>query len=68
MPERIYSAFLLDQKLKFQLEDVVGTPHLSEIEPRDELSAQIGTENLRMDEPRVLDVDDFGSGSVSPSM
>lgn len=66
MPKRKYSASLLDQELKFQLEDMVGTQHLSEIEPGDELSAQIGIEDLRMDKPRASDVDDLGSGSVSP--
>ncbi|OCL05213.1 hypothetical protein AOQ84DRAFT_101704 [Glonium stellatum] len=66
MPKRKHCAFLLDEELNFQLEDVVGTPHLSEIEPGDEVPTQFGIEDLRMDGPRAPDAHGPSSGPVSP--
>ncbi|KAF2180840.1 hypothetical protein K469DRAFT_753179 [Zopfia rhizophila CBS 207.26] len=47
-PKRKHSAFILDEELKCQLEDSVGTPHLSEMVPGDDVSAQLNMEELSM--------------------
>ncbi|KAF2477551.1 uncharacterized protein BDR25DRAFT_308458 [Lindgomyces ingoldianus] len=47
-PKRKHSAFIIDEELKCRLEDRVGTPHLSELLPGDDISGQLNVEELRM--------------------
>lgn len=45
-PKRKHSAFLKEQELKFWIEDRVGTPHISELQPDDDVSSQLDVEEL----------------------
>ncbi|KAF2794641.1 hypothetical protein K505DRAFT_274812, partial [Melanomma pulvis-pyrius CBS 109.77] len=47
-PKRKHSAFVLEEELKCQYEDRVGTPHLSELEPDDDVIRQLNVEALKM--------------------
>ncbi|KAF2205277.1 hypothetical protein GQ43DRAFT_43327 [Delitschia confertaspora ATCC 74209] len=48
LPKRKHSAFVMDEELQCQLEDRVGTPHLSELVPGDDVNTQCHIEELRM--------------------
>ncbi|OCK81084.1 hypothetical protein K432DRAFT_296275 [Lepidopterella palustris CBS 459.81] len=54
-PKRKHSAFLLDEEMKYYMEDFVGTPHLSEMVPGDVDNADLGAEDFGMDDTGMLE-------------
>lgn len=59
-PKRKHSAFVKEQELKCLIEDRVGTPHISELQPDDDVSPQLDVEELSMSGK----VTALGDGSV----
>jgi hypothetical protein len=55
-PKRKHSAFLLDEEMKCHREDIVGTPHLSEMVPGDDAADEMDVEELQMGEPAVMNI------------
>ncbi|KAF2248371.1 hypothetical protein BU26DRAFT_332241 [Trematosphaeria pertusa] len=47
-PKRKRSAFVKEQELKCLIEDRVGTPHISELQADDDVSAQLNVEELKV--------------------
>ncbi|KAF1965618.1 hypothetical protein BU23DRAFT_22452 [Bimuria novae-zelandiae CBS 107.79] len=58
-PKRKHCAFVQEQDLKCLFEDRVGTPHLSEVQPGDDLNTQLNVDELSVGgEVAALDVGD----------
>ncbi|KAF2497370.1 hypothetical protein BU16DRAFT_312699 [Lophium mytilinum] len=66
MPKRKHSAFLLDEEMKCHREDVVGTPHLSEMVPGDDATDEIGVEDLSMGDPAMMYVPEGKEAVLHP--
>ncbi|KAF2803507.1 uncharacterized protein BDZ99DRAFT_165874 [Mytilinidion resinicola] len=66
MPKRKHSAFLLDEEMKCHREDVVGTPHLSEMVPGDDAADEIGVDSLSMGDPTMMEIPEGNAATLSP--
>ncbi|KAF2875295.1 hypothetical protein BDV95DRAFT_313133 [Massariosphaeria phaeospora] len=64
-PKRKRSAFVQEQEFKCLLEDRVGTPHPGELQPDDDVSAQLNVEELRMGGAVAALADCSTDGNVS---
>ncbi|KAF2270290.1 hypothetical protein CC78DRAFT_528767 [Lojkania enalia] len=71
-PRRKLSAFVKEEELKFQLDERVGTPHLSELLPGDDVPTQPGADELSMSgkiaalEEAEAEVDDEEHPALDP--